>query len=341
MAELPVTFRAFRVAVEEGEVYRGVQQVSLDDLPAQGEAGHVTVAVEYSALNYKDALSASGNRGVSKSYPHTPGIDAAGKVAASSDDRYEPGDEVLITGYDLGMNTPGGWAQYVRVPADWLVPMPRGLNARSAMVLGTAGFTAAIALGRLESAGVSPAAGPLVVTGASGGVGTISVALLAAAGYEVVAASGKPSAAGLLERLGADTVVGREEFGTAVERPMLTAEFGGGIDTVGGVTLANLIKRTVPDGAVAACGLVGGTELHTSVFPFILRGVALLGVDSVNVPADERLAHWRTLSALWQSARLEDVAGLVDEVGLDDLEAQLEAILQGALSGRVVVRIAD
>lgn len=297
----------------------------------------VVVRVWASSLNYKDALSASGNRGVTRSYPHTPGIDAAGEVTASRDARFAPGDLVLCTGYDLGMDTPGGFGEYVSVPGDWLVRLPEGLSPEDAMVLGTAGLTAALALRRLASVGAGPGLGPLVVTGASGGVGSLAVWLAARAGYEVVASTGTPAAEGLLARLGAGRVAPRSELAERTDRPLLKGELAGAIDTVGGVTLANLLKRTAIGGAVAACGLVGGAELETTVYPFILRGVALLGVDSQHASAAERAAAWEELARAWREdgERLRELVTVVD---LGGLEEQVERILSGRTVGRVVVR---
>lgn len=297
----------------------------------------VVVRVWASSLNYKDALSASGNRGVTRSYPHTPGIDVAGEVTASRDARFAPGDLVLCTGYDLGMDTPGGFGEYVSVPGDWLVRLPEGLSPEDAMVLGTAGLTAALALRRLASVGAGPGLGPLVVTGASGGVGSLAVWLAARAGYEVVASTGTPAAEGLLARLGAARVAPRSELAERTDRPLLKGELAGAIDTVGGVTLANLLKRTAIGGAVAACGLVGGAELETTVYPFILRGVALLGVDSQHASAAERAAAWEELARAWREdgERLRELVTVVD---LGGLEEQVERILAGRTVGRVVVR---
>src|SRR5690606_11207457 len=307
------SFRAFRVHVEDGSVRRGVELVGADSLPDHD----VVVRVRYSSLNYKDALSASGNRGVTRNYPHTPGIDAAGVVVASRDERFAPGNCVICTGHDLGMDTPGGFGEYVSVPGDWLVRPPTGLTPEGAMALGTAGLTAALALRRLAAAGAAPGLGPLVVTGASGGVGSLAVWLAARAGYEVVASTGTAEAAGVLRRLGAARVAPREELSQVTERPLLRGELAGAVDTVGGVTLANLLKRTCVGGAVAACGLVGGAELHTTVFPFILRGVALMGVDSQHAPRDERVAAGEELAAAWREdgstvERIMTVAGLAE-----------------------------
>lgn len=331
----PATYRALRVFAEGDSVRREVVDVPWDSLPDHD----VTVRVSHSSLNYKDALSATGNRGVSRNYPHTPGIDAAGTVVASRDPLFAPGDEVLCTGYDLGMDTPGGLAEYVRTPGDWLVERPAGLAARDAMALGTAGFTAALAVDRMKQAGATPELGPAVVTGASGGVGTMAVALLADAGYEVVASTGKPGAAGLLELLGAASIAAREELSARSERPLLKARYAGGIDTVGGDTLAGLIKSTAIGGAVAACGLVGGAELSLTVLPFILRGVALMGVDSQHAPAAVRTAIWDRLAG---DARLRSLLAhgeLVRVVGLEELEPRILDTLAGLAVGRVVVKL--
>lgn len=332
----PVSYRALDVNVTTDNVTRRVAHLPWETLPDND----VTVRVHYSSLNYKDALSAHGRPGVTRDYPHTPGIDAAGTVVASRDARFSPGDEVLCTGYDLGVNTRGGLAEYVRVPGDWLVPRPAGLSSRDAMALGTAGFTAALALDRLAFAGFTTTLGPLVVTGASGGVGSLAVALAAIAGYEVVASSGKATAEPVLRRLGASRRVGREELGGASERPMLRSVYGGGVDTVGGTTLENLVKSTAIGGAVAACGLVGGSDLNLTVFPFILRGVALLGVDSEHADHAIRLELWAALASNEHLLELLRDPELVHEVGLDELEEPLAALLAGEVVGRVVVRIA-
>lgn len=335
----PASYRALDVNVTAGDpedlVTRRVRDLPWETLPDND----VTVRVEYSSLNYKDALSAHGRPGVTRAYPHTPGIDAAGTVVASRDARFAPGEEVLTTGYDLGVNTRGGLAEYVRVPGDWLLRRPVGLSSRDAMALGTAGLTAALALDRLAFAGFTTNLGPMVVTGASGGVGSLAVALAAQAGYEVVASSGKAAAEPLLLQLGAARRIGREELGEATNRPMLRAVYGGGVDTVGGVTLENLIKSTAIGGAVAACGLVGGSDLSLTVFPFILRGVALLGVDSEHADHDTRLQLWTALAENKRLLALLHDVDLVKEAALDELEAPLTALLAGTAVGRVVVRI--
>ncbi len=328
-------FEAFRVHVDGDRVRRGVETVEPAVLPPHD----VVVAVRYSSVNYKDALSAGGNRGVTKSYPHTPGIDAAGTVVSSADGRFAPGDEVICTGFDLGMNTPGGYATYIRVPGDWLVRRPPNLSARDAMAIGTAGLTAALALDRLADAGVTPELGPLVVTGASGGVGSLAVWLGANAGYEVVASTGTPSSTALLTSLGAARVSARQELEEPTKRPLLSAEFAGGVDTVGGTTLANLLKRTAVGGAVAACGLVGGSDLPTTVFPFILRGVALMGVDSQHAALATRERAWDDLAAA-AASQGGQLAAVTTEIALHDLDAALEDVLAGRTVGRLVVRVA-
>ncbi len=299
----------------------------------------VTVRVAYSSLNYKDALSATGNRGVSRNYPHTPGIDAAGTVVESADPRFAPGAEVLITGFDLGMDTAGGFGEYVRVPGAWVVPLPAGLGPREAMAIGTAGFTAALALERLAFAGATADLGPLVITGATGGVGSLAITLAASAGYEVVASTGKPEAHALLTRLGAARIVPRSELGEATDRALLRGVYAGGIDTVGGVTLENLVKGTAVGGAVAACGLVGGAALDLTVHPFILRGVALMGVSSQHAPMETRLELWQQLADNGDLRRALTDDELVHEVALDELEGQIGRILAGNVVGRVVVRL--
>lgn len=335
---VPSTFAALRVDVRDGVVVRSVGQVELATLPD----GDVCVRVEYSSLNYKDALSASGNRGVTRNYPHTPGIDAAGSVVSSRDPAWAPGDQVLCTGFDLGMDTPGGFGEYIKVPGEWLVALPDGVDARWAMAVGTAGLTAAIGLERLEAAGVTPDTGPLVVTGASGGVGSLGVAVLARAGFEVVASTGKDSARELLMGLGANRVIPRsvlsEQTPEESKRPLLRAEYAGGLDTVGGSTLDKLIRQTAVGGAVAACGLVAGAGLNLTVHPFILRGVALMGISSQHLPARRRPALWNRMASELLPPRVVATPGLVTEVGLSELEACIESILAGGVTGRVLVR---
>jgi len=331
MAE--TTFTAMRVEESEPKSFtRRIVTRSLNELPA----GELLVKVHYSSLNYKDALSATGRPGVTKKYPHTPGIDAAGEVVECSDGRFAPGAPVILTGFDLGMNTAGGFGQYVRVPSAWGVALPAGLSLRQSMALGTAGFTAGLSVWKLAAAGVAPEAGDILVTGATGGVGSIAVAVLARAGYRVVAATGKAAEADYLRRLGAAEVVGREEVLEGSERPLGKERWAGVVDCVGGTMLATALKATRYGGAVTCCGLVGSAELPVNVFPFILRGVSLLGVDSVQCPMAPRLQVWEKLAGDWKPQALEAAA---EECTLQELEPRIDAILEGKLRGRTIVNL--
>lgn len=273
------TFRALRVKENEtGKFIRNIIERKLDDLPD----GDVLIKVRYAALNYKDALSSVGNKGVTRNYPHTPGIDAAGTVVECKTPQFNAGDKVLVTSYDLGMNTDGAFAEYIRVPEGWVVPLPNGLNLRECMIIGTAGLTAAIGLYKLEMMGQNPEQGPIIVSGASGGVGSMAVGILAKAGYQVIASTGKESAEEFLRNIGASEVVDREFANDDSSRPLMKPKWAGGIDTVGGNTLATLLKGCKPGGSVASCGLVGSPNLSTTVFPFIINGINLLGLDSAN-----------------------------------------------------------
>lgn len=312
----------------DGTFRRTIVQRNVDDLPP----GDLLIRVHYSSLNYKDALSASGNRGVTRRYPHTPGIDAAGVVVESAVADFRPGDEVVVIGYDLGMNTPGGFGGYVRVPAQWAVLRPKGLTLYESMVLGTAGFTAAQCVAALLQHGVG--VGEVLVTGATGGVGSIAVALLSKLGMTVVAATGKAEEADYLYDLGAHTVIGRSEVEDASGKPLLRERWAGVVDTVGGAFLATAIRATRYGGAVAACGNVASPALELTVYPFILRGVKLLGIDSVNVPIAERGALWSRLAGEWKLAVLDRLAR---KVTLSGLNAEIEAILLGQQRGRVVL----
>lgn len=322
-------FQAWRVFEEDGKFSGRVTDQRFEDLPD----GDVLIRVDHSSLNFKDALSASGNKGVTRNFPHTPGIDAAGEVIESSESGLPKGSQVIVTGYDLGMETDGGFGQYIRVPAGWCVPMPAGWDSRTAMVYGTAGLTAALCVNKLLQAGVEPAQGPVLVTGASGGVGSVSVELLAKLGFEVVAVSGKQDMADTLRRLGASRIEGRELL-EETKKPVLKPEFAGAVDTVGGSPLAEIIKRLIPAGSVAACGLAGGTALPTAVFPFILRGVNLLGVDSVEIPLAQKKSMWQKLASDWRCPKSEEDAR---EIGLDQLQDALSAFLKGQAQGRVVL----
>ena len=314
-----------------GQFEQVVVQRQIDDLPP----GDLLIRVQYSSLNYKDALSASGNRGVTKNFPHTPGIDAAGVVEASAVPEFSVGDEVIVTGYDLGMNTSGGFGQYIRIPAAWVLKRPQGLSLREAMILGTAGLTAALCVDKLEQAGVTPGAGPILVTGASGGVGSVAVALLNQLGYSVTAATGKVEQAGLLKTLGAQEVIGRSELLEGGERPLLKERWGGAVDCVGGDILVNLLKSLRYGASAACCGLTAGVALNGSVLPFILRGVNLLGVDSVELPLVVKASMWDKLSLQWKL----NLEPLVTEVSLAQLPEAMSRILAGQQVGRVLVSL--
>ncbi len=328
------TFPALVVVLDEaGQAQRAVQQRALHDLPAHD----TLIRVRYSSLNYKDALSASGHRGVTRTYPHTPGIDSAGEVVSSADPALRAGQPVIVSGYDLGMNTPGGWGAYVRVPAAWVMPLPQGLTLFESMALGTAGFTAALSVQQLQRQGVLPESGEILVTGASGGVGSLAVALLAQLGYTVVAATGKMHLADWLRRLGAAEVLPREAVDDRSDRPLLKGRWAGVVDTVGGTLLAAAIRSTRRNGCVVACGLAQSPQLALTVYPFILRGVALQGVDSAEVPMAERQAVWFKLANEWKPRALSHIVTAV--VTLEQLEPYIAAVLRGEVHGRVVVQL--
>jgi putative YhdH/YhfP family quinone oxidoreductase len=328
-------FRALVVEkTDEGQFRRRICERCIEDLPP----GDLVVRVHYSSLNYKDALSATGNPGVTRQFPHTPGIDATGLVVASESGAFAVGDAVIVTGYDLGMETDGGWGEYIRIPAEWAVRLPAGLSLREAMVIGTAGFTAALSVLKLIQVGVKPDDGDILVTGATGGVGSIAVSILGRVGYRVTAATGKSDDEEFLRHLGAAGVISREEVTMGGERPLLKERWAGVVDVVGGETLAAAIKSTRYGGAVTCCGLVGSSNLLMNVFPFILRGVSLLGIDSVKCPRTTRLQVWEKLAGEWKPEHLAEV---VSEVSLEDLEEKIEAILRGGVRGRVIVKLTE
>jgi alcohol dehydrogenase len=326
-------FRAFLVEKTDAGFSRSIVTRSLDDLPA----GDVLIDVRYSSLNYKDGLSATGNPGVTRNFPHTPGIDAAGVVLESNDPAFTAGDEVIVIGFDLGMNTPGGYGQRIRVPAGWVVPRPAGLSLHESMVLGTAGFTAALAVHKLEYAGMTPAAGPVLVTGASGGVGSVAVRLLAHLGYEVVGVTGKPEQEGFLKSLGASRIMSREEARAGSDRPLLKETWGGVVDTVGGEILFNALKSLNYGCSLAACGLVDSPLIPATVLPFILRHVNLLGVDSVQLPLPQKAEIWNKLAGPWYLSGLER---LEERLTLETLSDAIDRIMAGRMVGRGVVHLA-
>ncbi|HKO23469.1 MAG TPA: MDR family oxidoreductase [Chloroflexota bacterium] len=325
-------FRALVLDQEDGATRAVLKDVPRDALPD----GDVTVAVTYSSLNYKDGLAVTGQGRIVRSYPMVPGIDLAGTVVASESPDYKPGDEVVLTGWGIGERHWGGYAEMARVKSAWLVPLPRGLTARQAMALGTAGFTAMLCVMALEDHGVGPSGRPVIVTGAAGGVGSVAVALLAQRGYTVAASTGRSELHDYLKGLGASEIIERAALAAPSTRPLESERWGGGVDTVGSTTLAAVLRATAYGGSVAACGLAGGNDLPTTVLPFILRAVNLLGIDSVLCPPDRRRTAWErlardvpsdTLDRITQVAPLADVPRLAGE------------ILQGRVRGRVIIDV--
>ena len=315
---------------EDGKTSAAVRQLSLDDLPP----GEVTVAVEHSTLNYKDGLCLGSGGGLVRSWPHVPGIDFAGTVEASDDDRYAPGDRVVLTGWRVGEAHWGGYAQKARVRADWLVPLPEGLDTRRAMAVGTAGLTAMLAILALEDRGLVPGAGPVLVTGASGGVGSVAVALLASLGHEVAAVTGRPESAEYLEGLGATRIVPRADLAETVKRPLESETWAGCVDAVGGAMLARVLGQMKHSASVAAVGLAGGSDLPASVVPFLLRGIALIGIDSVLQPYDARLRAWDRIA---RDLPMDKLDTMIQPATLSDLPQLGRDILKGQVRGRVVV----
>ncbi|REK67717.1 MAG: oxidoreductase [Cohnella sp.] len=327
------TFRALVVNREKDQVVANIREMTFEELPE----GEVTIRVAYSCVNYKDGLAAIPEGRVVKTYPIVPGIDLAGTVVASRDPRFKEGDEVLATGYELGVSRHGGFSQYARVPADWVVPVPEGLTLKEAMAYGTAGFTAALSIHRLEAHGVTPEKGPVLVTGATGGVGSLAVAMLAKIGYEVTASTGKDSEHAYLQKLGAANIVSRSSLSPEKIRPLDRQLWAGVIDPVGGKSLAYILSTTKYGGSVAVSGLAGGAELPTTVHPFILRGVNLLGIDSVYCPMDLRVRLWQRMASDWKPDGLLDE--VISEVGLDELPGVLTSVLEGRHRGRTIVRL--
>jgi putative YhdH/YhfP family quinone oxidoreductase len=328
-------FRAFVSRTGDAGTRGGVEPLTREDLPA----GDVTIAVEYSSLNYKDALAATGQNKVAARYPHVPGIDCAGTVAESTDPQWTVGARVLVTGYDFGALRWGGWSCYARVPSTWVVRIPDALSTADAMAIGTAGFTAALALEALARNGTAPDSGPIVVTGATGGVGCLAVDIFSGAGYRVVAVTGKADQHDWLRSLGAAEVLPREAVslaGEAKPRPLLPARWAGALDNVGGATFEALVRATQTGGNVAICGLVGGSDYRGTVIPYILRGVGVLGVTSANTPMLVRERIWHRLATDLRPRHLVDV---VRTVPLDDLPAEIDRMLAGQAFGRVVVEV--
>jgi len=316
----------------QDQIKSGMGRRRLSDLPE----GEVLIRVAYSSLNYKDALAATGRPGVARKFPHVPGIDAAGEVAESTSPEFQKGQKVLVTGYDLGAGRWGGWSEYVRVPAEWVVPLPPGLSLVETMRLGTAGFTAALSVDALRRHEITPQSGEIVVTGATGGVGCLAVAMLAKLGYTVVAVTGKTDRHDWLKQLGAARVIGRGDVDVKGGNPLLKAVWSGAVDTVGGDVLTTILRSTHIGGCVTACGLVAGAELAMTVFPFILRGVTLCGIDSGWCKRERRLELWRLMAGEWKPDRLAEIS---TEVQLKDVDEPVRRILAAGIVGRTVVRV--
>ncbi len=301
-------------------------------------SGNVTIEVEYSSLNYKDALCATGHPGVAGSLPMIPGIDAAGVVVESEDPQYETGQRVMVFHADFGTRKSGGYSRKIRVPGEWVYPLPDGIDTREAMIYGTAGFTAAQSVDRILTAGIPRDDGEVLVTGASGGVGTMSCAMLGSLGYRVVAVTGKSDRHAWLESIGASRCLGRDEIGVGKARPLLKSAWAAVIDTVGGETLAAVLKSTAIGATVTACGMVGGVELPTSVYPFILRGVTLAGIDSANISREERIRVWNLIADRF---RIEDLDRIAVDIGLSGLPEKIDEILASRVAGRVVINLQE
>jgi acrylyl-CoA reductase (NADPH) len=330
--DMRASFRAFVVNKTAEGFSAQIQGLTRDDL----SPGEVLIRVAYSSVNYKDALACTPDGRIVRNYPFVPGIDLAGTVVESSDAHFQEGQEVIATSYDLGVSHYGGFSEYARVKAEWVVPLPKGLSLREAMALGTAGFEAALAVHQLEKNDVAPQRGSVLVTGATGGVGSIAVNILAKRGYSVTASTGKQDEHDYLKELGASTILNREEVSAESNRPMEKELWAGSVDSVGGATLAYLIRTTKYGGSIAACGLTGGSTVNTTVFPFILRGVNLLGIDSVFCPMELRRELWQRLASDMKPTKLDSMSR---EVTLDELPQVTAALLKGGVRGRTVVKL--
>ncbi len=326
------TIAALMLEQQDDKVTHGVQQISTDALPD----GDVTVAVEYSTVNYKDGMVVNGLGNLVRNYPHVPGIDFAGTVESSENDRYKPGDKVVLTGWRVGEVHWGGYAQKARVKADWLVPLPDGFSTKNAMAVGTAGFTSMLCILALEDHRLTPDAGTVLVTGAAGGVGSVAVAILAKLGYTVAASTGRPEQHDYLKSLGATEMVDRAELAEGSGRPLDKERWAGCVDTVGASTLATVLSQVAYGGSVAACGLAGGPKLETTVIPFLLRGVNLLGIDSVMQPYDNRVRTWQRIASDLPVDKLE---AMTEVIGLGGVGDAANAILKGQVRGRMVVDV--
>jgi putative YhdH/YhfP family quinone oxidoreductase len=328
-------FRALRIIeTPAGKFARSIEEIDIEDLPP----GELLVKVANSSLNYKDALSATGNKGITKKYPHTPGIDAAGIVELSRNEKFAVNDEVVVTGRDLGMNTAGGFGEYIRVPAEWAIRKPLQMTFQEAMSYGTAGLTAAYALYKMQLMKLLPSGGPIVVTGSTGGVGSIAVAILAKLGYEVIAVTGKENAKEYLQFLGAARVENRDFVDDKSGKSLLKPKWAGAIDTVGGNILHTLLKGCMPEGSVVSTGLAASPELNATVYPFILNGINLLGIGSAGTPAEIREMLWQNLMSEWSVK--DKLNAIVKEATLEEINnTYIDSILEGKVMGRIVIKI--
>ena len=327
------TFKALESTKTDQGNTLSIIEKSIDDLPE----GEILIKVNYSSLNYKDALSASGAPGVTRNYPHTPGIDASGIVEQTTDSKFKEGDSVIVTGYDLGMNTAGGFGEYIRVPSSWVINLPKGLTEKDSMILGTAGLTAGLSIQALDDFNSNDGfeGSSSVVSGSTGGVGSVAVMLLSKLGSSVTAVTGKNTQKELLEALGASEIISREELSELSRTPIGKTIWDFGVDVVSGNILTLLLASLKPGGAVACSGLVGGPSFESSIFPFILRGNALLGIDSVEIPLQKKLQVWENFASNWKL----DLSSLAKEVSLEDLENEISIILAGGQVGRVLVNL--
>ncbi|MGG0845671.1 NADPH:quinone oxidoreductase family protein [Peribacillus simplex] len=326
-------FDALVVNKQDDQFTVNIQKLSVDDLPQED----VLIRVHYSGVNYKDSLASIPNGNIVSSYPIVPGIDMAGVVVSSEDSRFKKGDEVIATSYGIGVSQSGGYSQFARVPADWIVPLPDGLTMKEAMIIGTAGFTAALSVQRLEENDLTPGQGSVLVTGATGGVGSFAVSILSKLGYSVEASTGKESEHGYLKEIGATTIISREEVYDGKLRALGKQKWSGAVDPVGGEPLASVLSQIKYGGSVAVSGLTAGTSLPATVFPFILRGVNLLGIDSVNCPMDTRLKVWHRLATDFKLTHLEQL--IQQEITIDELPDILPTLLKGEARGRTIVKL--
>ncbi|MCO7175201.1 acryloyl-CoA reductase [Sporolactobacillus kofuensis] len=328
-------FRALVLRKKDNQISRNIEELMLDDLPK----GEVLVRVAYSGINYKDSLASMPDGRIVRSYPFVPGIDLSGIIVSSEDARFKAGDPVIATSYQLGVSHFGGYSEYARIPADWVVPLPKELSLREAMVIGTAGFTAALSVLRLEENHVAPDQGKVLVTGATGGVGSFAVSILSGCGYSVTASTGKSSEHAYLNALGAQSVIVRDDVYDGSLKPLQKQEWAAAIDPVGGKPLAALLSKIHYGGSVAVCGLTAGSDLPATVFPFILRGINLLGIDSVFCPMNTRMEVWARLAQVWKPKSLEPF--VQNEMSLDQLPAALPTVLRGQARGRILVKIGE